>query len=88
LTKGGVTHVQHNRNEHQPRIERNQWGIFHQTILVKQTLLNNPEEVIVEAGVDETDDDLGYSVPVPVDLDVGIAHRRGSMRGNELVNGV
>lgn len=52
------THIQHNGDDHQPGIERNQRSIFHQTILIKQTLLNNSQEVIVETGIDETDDDL------------------------------
>lgn len=52
------THIEKDRNEHQPGVECDQRSIFHETILIKQTLLHDPQEVIVETGVDKTNDDL------------------------------
>lgn len=49
------THIQENGNEHQPGIERDQRRIFHETILIDKALLHDPQEVIVETGVDEAD---------------------------------
>ena len=41
-------------------------------------------EVPVKECVDEADDDLGHSVPILVDLDIGLTRRLGHVSRNPL----
>lgn len=51
LESGMSTHIEEDRDEHQSGIERDQRSIFHQAILIEQALLDNSQEIVVEAGI-------------------------------------
>lgn len=73
---GRETCIEHDRNDHQPGIKVYQRSVFHQAILLEQTLLDDTEEVPVQASVDEANQTLGGPVPVLVDGDKPVIRSR------------
>lgn len=67
------TYIQQYGYDHQSRVEPYQRLVFHEAILLHESLLHNPEEIVVQTGVDEADEDFRGAVPHAVDIDVSVS---------------
>jgi hypothetical protein len=77
-----VTYVHADGNNHQLRIEAYERLVLCQTDLINKSDLDNAQEVPVETGVNDEDEDLGDLVPDIVDVDKDLADWRNSVGGN------
>ena len=65
-----MTNVHGDGNGHEPEVEAHEGGVFLQAVVFDQASSDRVEEVPVQAGVDDENDDFGGSVPVLIDRDV------------------
>jgi hypothetical protein len=64
-----TTYIHEDRHHHQPSIEADQRGVLGEPVLHDKPPLDCSEEVVVEAGVDQQDENLGNAIPDIVDFD-------------------
>jgi hypothetical protein len=77
-----VTYIHADGNNHQLCVEAYERLVFCETDLINQSDLDNAQEVPVETGVDDEDEDLGDLVPDIVDVDKDGADWRNCVSGN------
>lgn len=62
----------------------NQWLVLAETVLLDQASVDNMDKVPVEACINETDEDLGDTIPVFVDFDISLTWRLSHVSRNPL----
>jgi hypothetical protein len=78
----GVTYVHADGDNHQLCVEAYERLVLCETDLINKSDLDNAQEVPVEAGVDDEDEDLGDLIPDIVDVDKDLADWRDGVGGN------
>lgn len=68
-SRRATTYVHHNGDDHELGVELDQGGVFLEAMVLDEALTDGPQEVPVEEGIHNADEDLGDLVPVLVDLD-------------------
>jgi len=63
-----VTYVHEDGDNHELGVEADERLVLLQVVLLDKSLLDGSEEIPVQSGVDDKDDDLGNSIPDIVDL--------------------
>lgn len=64
-----MTYVHEDGDNHELGVEADEGLILLQVVLLDESLLDGSEEIPVQSGVDDEDDDLGDSIPDIIDLD-------------------
>jgi hypothetical protein len=64
-----VTYVHENGDNHELGVKTDERFVLLQIMLLDESLLDSSEEIPVQSGVDNEDDDLGDSIPDVIDLD-------------------
>ena len=64
-----MTYVHENGDNHELGVETDERLVLLQVVLLDESLLDGSEEIPVQSGVDDEDDDLGDAIPDIIDLD-------------------
>lgn len=62
------TYVHGNRDYHQLCVERDQRSVFGQTVIIDKADTNGAKKIPVQSGINQTDENLGGTVPILVDM--------------------
>lgn len=69
MPRRATTYVHHDGDGHESGVELDQGGVFLEAMVLDEAHTDGPQEVPVEEGIHNADEDLGDLVPVLVDLD-------------------
>jgi hypothetical protein len=72
VDRGLATYVHRDRHSHKFCIEADKWSVFRKPMVFNQSLFDSAKKVVVQASIDDENNDFRCSIPVGINIDEAV----------------